>query len=122
MKIVKNASNKSVLKISRDEWTKIGQSQGWMPKAAISGLHADLGKFRDYKTFAEAVARQFSPEGLPAANIMQLRTLHDKAVATGMNLRDLMAKAGEIVNHNQQSRQVEIGQMDRAQLPPEPKF
>ena len=33
MKLIRTASGKQTVKISRDEWEKIGHQQGWMKKA-----------------------------------------------------------------------------------------
>ena len=38
MKLVKNASGKKTIKISRKEWTDLGKKAGWLSKEAIKGF------------------------------------------------------------------------------------
>jgi len=41
MKLIKKASGKNVLKISKKEWEKIGKEQGWIKKKAMQGQVCD---------------------------------------------------------------------------------
>jgi len=63
MKIIKTASGKQQIKISKTEWTSIGKKAGWMKKAqvAIGGKKVDLKSIeidgidrRDYPDFCDA--------------------------------------------------------------------
>ena len=55
MKIVKTASGKQNIKISKKEWTNIGKKAGWMKKAEVShtcdycGEEHDEGEMHELK-------------------------------------------------------------------------
>jgi len=42
MKLTKNASGKTILKITKAEWKRVGRQQGWMKKAAQFTIPATL--------------------------------------------------------------------------------
>jgi ribosomal protein L19E len=57
MKLIKNASGKTVLKLSKRDWLKIGEKQGWTKKADTD-TDEQIKRLRQLKQQIESLKEQ----------------------------------------------------------------
>ena len=79
MKLVKNASGKTVVNLSKEEWMKIGQNAGWkvwdepqaqQPTPNVTNLIQMLGKVDSQALASELVTLQRNPQTASTATAL----------------------------------------------------
>jgi hypothetical protein len=79
MKLIKNASGKIALKLSKSDWVKVGKRAGWIK----TSLFSDTNAIDDYTREIVRTVNRYLADRLP------MEALHEAAESFGMSFGEL---------------------------------